>query len=676
MNRNLLKTMLVSTGLMAGVMGGYADEHELQPTADTYLDWTNKTSNFGNDTELPAGVWQEMWTNATPGLKGFTSNMVLMKFNVKDYIGKITNATLSVTGTNSASNSNTRSIYLGYFDKTDWEEKSITAENSGMYTRDAKKLNIHPFNLSVSIPKGKTQVCTFTSNDLTEYLNSKADANGNVSLIIYGVGQQCSVASKESNTQPVLKIEYSAASLFTATFSETSGLNPEVKVYSDEDHTTEVSASTLSANTTYYYVASLAGYEDAKGSFTVGSENPTITFSMTKKATFAYKVNLVDESGNVIKTIYSNDEAYNGLSVDYSYSKYLTDDNGKVTYVCNENTFSATATPTEAATVSVKYSKYNGVAYLYEADKQLATTEMKSGNYSQGSAFRGFTSSKNVLTVPDTGVYDMTYAVCSNSVGTNTDGSVKTTTLVVNNGESQIANSDITWSVNKILTDGTIKKSSISLTKDDVLSVSASSTNTILDYILLEKANDVATVTDAKYATFAPTHNVTIPAGIKAYTAKVNDANTAVILTEIAANAVIPANTGVVVYAENAENFTFPATTAASSLDVSANELKVSDGTVQGADNIYVMVKKDNDVVFAPVSSSIKVPAGKAYLEVTKATPARFYSISGGNNGTTGIKDIQVNTEKEGAYYTLQGIKTNKPAQGVYIHNGKKVIIK
>lgn len=671
--------MLVSAGLMAGVMGGYADEVQLQPTADTYLDWTNKTSNFGSSTELLAGTWQEMWTDGTPGLKGigakgYIPNMVLIKFNVKDYVGKITNATLSVTGKNS--NAKYRDIYLGYFDKTDWDEATITAETSGLNARDKKNLNIHPFNLKVSIPNGKTQECTFTSNDLVEYLNSKADDNGNISLIIYGHGQQCSVASKESETKPILKIEYSAASLFTATFSETSGLKPEVKVYSDENHTTEVSASALSANTTYYYVASLAGYEDAKGSFQVGSENPTVTFSMTKKATFAYKVNLVDESGNVIKNVYSNDEVYDGLSVNYSYPKYLTNDNGKVTYVCDENKFSATASPKETATISVKYSKYNGDAYLYEADNKLGVAEMASENYSQGSAFRGITGSKNVLTVPESGIYDITYTVCSNSVGTNADGSVKTTNLVINNGESQLASSDITWSVNKILTEGTIKKSSISLNKDDVLSVSASTTNTILDYILLEKANEAATVTDAKYATFAPTHNVTIPEGVKAYTAKVNDANTAVILTEIPADAVIPANTGIVIYAEDANSFTFPTTDATSSLDVSANELKVSDGTVQGAENIYVMVKKDNDVVFAPVSSSIKVPAGKAYLEVTKANPARFYSIGGGNNGTTGIKDIQVNTEKEGAYYTLQGIKTNKPTQGVYIHNGKKVIIK
>lgn len=39
MKQNLLKTMLVSTALVAGTMGVWADEVQLQPTDDTYLDF-------------------------------------------------------------------------------------------------------------------------------------------------------------------------------------------------------------------------------------------------------------------------------------------------------------------------------------------------------------------------------------------------------------------------------------------------------------------------------------------------------------------------------------------------------------------------------------------------------------------------------------------------------------
>ena len=33
--------------------------------------------------------------------------------------------------------------------------------------------------------------------------------------------------------------------------------------------------------------------------------------------------------------------------------------------------------------------------------------------------------------------------------------------------------------------------------------------------------------------------------------------------------------------------------------------------------------------------------------------------------------------EDESSYYTLQGVKVNKPtSKGVYLHNGKKIVVK
>lgn len=45
---------------------------------------------------------------------------------------------------------------------------------------------------------------------------------------------------------------------------------------------------------------------------------------------------------------------------------------------------------------------------------------------------------------------------------------------------------------------------------------------------------------------------------------------------------------------------------------------------------------------------------------------------------TTAISNVNANEKNvnDGAYYTLQGIKVAKPTRGLYIHNGKKVIIK
>lgn len=42
----------------------------------------------------------------------------------------------------------------------------------------------------------------------------------------------------------------------------------------------------------------------------------------------------------------------------------------------------------------------------------------------------------------------------------------------------------------------------------------------------------------------------------------------------------------------------------------------------------------------------------------------------------TGINDIQKEVKADNSYYTLQGIRVNTPSKGIYIHNGRKVVIK
>ena len=45
---------------------------------------------------------------------------------------------------------------------------------------------------------------------------------------------------------------------------------------------------------------------------------------------------------------------------------------------------------------------------------------------------------------------------------------------------------------------------------------------------------------------------------------------------------------------------------------------------------------------------------------------------------TTGIEDITIDSENKGndTFYNLNGQRVSNPQRGIYIHNGKKVIIK
>lgn len=45
-------------------------------------------------------------------------------------------------------------------------------------------------------------------------------------------------------------------------------------------------------------------------------------------------------------------------------------------------------------------------------------------------------------------------------------------------------------------------------------------------------------------------------------------------------------------------------------------------------------------------------------------------------NETTGIKELETKKMNNNKYYNLQGIEIAHPVKGIYIHNGKKVIVK
>lgn len=274
----------------------------------------------------------------------------------------------------------------------------------------------------------------------------------------------------------------------------------------------------------------------------------------------------------------------------------------------------------------------------------------------------------DLFTVPEAGVYRLSYAVCSNNTGRDCQ-------FIVSVDDKEIVTKDVTWSVNKVLTEGIITEDAMVFDKGAVIKAKGSTTNLILDYILLEKVTreDVA-VSAVKFATYVPTINVVVPAEAKVYTAKVNEAKSAVVLTEVPEGSVIAKGTPVLVGAE-AGSYTFEAS-ADEAETLENNDLKAATADTKGdGATIYALVEQDGEAVFAPLKEGVAVSVGHAYLVLPAASATRFYSIQFGGE-TTGINEVNAAAKADGAYYTLQGMKTSKAAKGVYIHNGKKVVIK
>lgn len=211
-------------------------------------------------------------------------------------------------------------------------------------------------------------------------------------------------------------------------------------------------------------------------------------------------------------------------------------------------------------------------------------------------------------------------------------------------------------------------------TDADVVLAAGGNSSKVVDYIAITKTAEPVAVSAVKFATYVPTINVVVPAEAKVYTAKVNEAKSAVVLTEVPAGSVIAKGTPVLVGAE-AGSYTFEAS-AGEAATVENNDLKAATADTKGdGSTIYALVEQDGEAVFAPLKDGVAVSVGHAYLVLPAASATRFYSIQFGGE-TTGINEVNAAAKADGAYYTLQGVKTSKAAKGIYIHNGKKVVIK
>ena len=79
-----------------------------------------------------------------------------------------------------------------------------------------------------------------------------------------------------------------------------------------------------------------------------------------------------------------------------------------------------------------------------------------------------------------------------------------------------------------------------------------------------------------------------------------------------------------------------------------------------------------------PTGAAFTNGAHKAYLKLDKSTPAGSQAVNGFpfNGTTTGIEQIEAGADAKNTIYDLSGRRVNKAAKGIYILNGKKVLVK
>lgn len=388
-------------------------------------------------------------------------------------------------------------------------------------------------------------------------------------------------------------------------------------------------------------------YKD--GDTTVKEENITVTSSMKVGASYTVPFRMyVDKDGALYKTTKNGSNPYYGDAVTLAYNTTVTK--------------------------SVSSVDLGGGTLVLLEDLDGDASQSADVRASNCSASTTYTSASNL----PAGKY--TFIVKAVNKGRNS--SVKV-------GETTVFTINDVWPSNNSWTDKTftdvIVPADGKLTLVKSPSASACDPYDILIAIRTGKAIVSGTITPAGWSTFASSYpldlsTLTATSGATAYYASAADGNT---VTLTSTTATVPAGEGLMIKGTAGETFTIGV--AAGGTAINGNLLKAGDGTevaasTAGAYHYVFGYKKPDDVVteygFYNLADPTIVPAGKAYLETALVAGARSLCIVF-DDETTGIENFTpALPEGEGAVYNLRGQRVAQPTKGLYIVNGKKVIIK
>jgi hypothetical protein len=208
--------------------------------------------------------------------------------------------------------------------------------------------------------------------------------------------------------------------------------------------------------------------------------------------------------------------------------------------------------------------------------------------------------------------------------------------------------------------------------ESDLIMAKAGGSSRGLDAIYIIKTGDVelpenvtVEVSEAGWATLFTDFALNFEGtGLTAYTATLSEST--VTLTEVTS---VTAGTGVVLKGA-ANTYEIPVIDGS---DTAKGDLKGNATTATEANgNQYVLVMNDSNAQFTKATSG-SIAAGKAYLEIAESESRILNVVFAGE--ATGIKAIET-AKADGNIYNMAGQRVAAPQKGLFIMNGKKVIIK
>ena len=205
----------------------------------------------------------------------------------------------------------------------------------------------------------------------------------------------------------------------------------------------------------------------------------------------------------------------------------------------------------------------------------------------------------------------------------------------------------------------------------------------VFDWIRIDAEGNIvvpATISNYQWATFSSDKalDFTNVSDVKAYIVTGAEGST---LTTQQVEGAVAANTGLVLFSETADTYYIPVAEEGTSYASTNKLVAVTEDTEVGKANDgtnYVLTVQGDKVVFAYIDAiSAQLKKGQSYLHldiVEGETPAPFLGFDG--TGTTGINSVERGALSVEGCYTLDGRRVAQPTKGLYIVNGKKVLVK
>lgn len=704
MKQNLLKTMLVSTALVAGTMGVWADNGNgiitSLPVATQTFDDANGVFKGGETGDFGGAVGNVLRINKTTATATFDSD-AKTDGNQAYVLASKEKVTINFTA------------FQGWIGSGISEFKILNSEGNSLvsYKYDHNLCKISEVKIGgvdvsgfeafacQSGPSANGRKCNgFSNSKYQGYINDETK-NPQIAITVSGNGF-VSIRFVISALKIDKEFSSSVGDLKTdlASISINSSVNNEDRAYAIDNFS--IGTETTQEATASYIVKKMCGTTELGSETGVGivGTTPTLagadmwvdgkkyiyvsndveekggitasgsTYTLTYREAATYNYSVTGKVDDVVIKEFAKGHNFEGETVSSPYLRYVEKDG--VWYEAKRGTsvyYKASAVlnaDNQKLVISYKKADINNVAYFKEAEEieglTVSTNQNADNRCSNAAGAYNSSETPVVVTTLPAGTYQLTIGLW---------GGKDTQNFKLNDGGKEPWTIPFTGSFQDVSKELVLEaETEISIPKSDAAN------GRCLDYVLVQKTAEPVAVSAIKFATYVPTCNVVAPADVKVYTAKVNEAKSAVVLTEVPAGSVIAKGTPVLVGAE-AGSYTFKAS-AGGAASFENNDLKAATADTKGdGSTIYALVEQDGKAVFAPLKEGVAVSLGHAYLELPAASATRFYSIQFGGE-TTGINEVNAAAKADGAYYTLQGVKTSKAAKGVYIHNGKKVVIK